>query len=203
MDRIYGFIKYPHDINLKQERKILAVCENSEDQIKAMNAGAWISGGKSIIKQIQDGEIKVDEFDYLVAHVDIIMELAKVRGLLKTKFPNKAKGNIGKDITSLVEKFIKGIEFVSVKHPVELDFQWIEIPIGELNMPIEHLEENFNFLLNTVYGYKPEGDTPGPFITRTLLYSRLSGEKISVSHWKYLPKQNEENEEDIEIEKVQ
>lgn len=195
MEKIHGFLKFPHDINIEQERKILAVCENADDQIKAMDAGAWLSGGKEIIKRIQDGELTIKDFDYLVAHVDIIMELAKVRGLLKTYFPNKSKGNIGKDMTFLVEKFVKGIEFASSKHPIELDFQWIEVPIGQLNMPIDHLENNFNYLLNAIYEYKPSGNIPGSFITRTLLFSRISGEKFSVSPWKYL--QEEEEEEKI------
>lgn len=40
----------------------------------------------------QNGELSLKDFNFVVAHPDILPELVLVRGLLKRKFPNQKSG---------------------------------------------------------------------------------------------------------------
>jgi hypothetical protein len=46
----------------------------------------------NIINAIEKGELKMDTVDYIVCHVDSVMDTLKLRGLLKKKMPDKKKG---------------------------------------------------------------------------------------------------------------
>ncbi len=41
----------------------------------------------------QDGALNAEDYDVIVAHPDILPELAPIRGLISKKFPNIKKGN--------------------------------------------------------------------------------------------------------------
>lgn len=43
--------------------------------------------------QILKGTFKTDDFDFAVAHLDIVNELKSLKTLLKRRFPNELNGN--------------------------------------------------------------------------------------------------------------
>ena len=62
------------------------------DQQKALDAGADVAGHANVITSIEKGELKMDTVDYLVCHVDSVVDTLKLRGLLKKKMPEKHRG---------------------------------------------------------------------------------------------------------------
>ncbi|XP_013781447.1 39S ribosomal protein L1, mitochondrial-like [Limulus polyphemus] len=186
LDNFTGTIKLPYELKMdNNKKKVLVFCKDSEDQTGALKAGAFMAGSSGVIKQIQTGELTVQDFDHVVAHIDMLAELGTIRGLLKKSFPNRNKGNLGTDIVPLVELFVQGVDYKSNKDEHELDFGWVDVPIGRLNMETNELQQNLFTVLNQVETHKPKG-VAAPFITRVLLFSEPSQEKFVIPHWEYL-----------------
>ncbi len=66
--------------------------QNLEDQQKAVDAGADVAGHLNVITAIEKGELKMDNVDYVVCHVDSLADTLKLRGLLKKNMPDRKKG---------------------------------------------------------------------------------------------------------------
>ncbi|XP_076317748.1 mitochondrial ribosomal protein L1 isoform X2 [Tachypleus tridentatus] len=185
LENFTGTVKIPYEFKMDNNKKVLVICNDQEDHVGALKAGAFKAGGSDVIKQIQTGELNVQDFDHVVAHTDMLAELGTIRGLMKKAFPNKTKGNLGTDIVPLVELFVQGIDYKSNRDEYELDFGWVDVPIGRLNMETNELQQNLYTVLNKVETHKPRGVT-APFITRVLLFSEPSMERFVIPHWKYL-----------------
>nr|CAH7757949.1 unnamed protein product [Callosobruchus chinensis] len=206
LDNFTRLVGIPHKFDHGEQRTVLAFCKTSEMQQSAMDAGAQLSGGTELIKQIQSGQLLIQDFNFIVAHPEILPELVALRGLLKRKFPNPKTGTLDVDLPGLVKKFLHGISYTAVKDEYEKDFGLIETVVGTLNMDTKHLEENYIALMKDVYSMKPK--RPGEFIRRCLLWSPPSQEKLKVEHESYLdiPKKqeiiDEANEEDRKEDRI-
>ncbi|XP_066142320.1 large ribosomal subunit protein uL1 [Euwallacea fornicatus] len=193
----------PHQFNHGDERSVIAFAKNIESQEKASKEGAQLSGGVDLIKQIQNGQVLLTDFQYIVAHPDIMPELVVLRGLMKKNFPNPKAGTLNTDIGKVVQRLLHGISYQAIKDEFEKDFGKIDAVLGTLNMDERYLEENFASLINDVYNQKPKRQ--GGFIMRCLLWSPPSQEKLKIGHEQYLEDKNELKEkelEDVEGERV-
>lgn len=188
MDEFSGILTYPHEFETAKKNRIIAICKESEDQMKATDAGAIYAGSTALIKQILSGTLAKEDFDYVICHPDMYKELNSLRGILKRKFPNTNNGLLRLDIDRAVATFLKGVEY-SLKHSaIEPDFGWVDVCIGRLNMPFEHIEENLKHALNTIEKvHKPAGTNHILFMIRTLLWCEKSRERLKIPHWEYLP----------------
>ena len=75
--------------------------ENRDCEI-AMENGATLVGGLDLIKNIQKGDVGLHEFKFILAHPNILTEVAVSRVL--------KDGTLGVNIKSMVDKFSSGIE---------------------------------------------------------------------------------------------
>jgi len=85
MDEFNGVITFPHEFEGYKKNKIVVVCKESEDQIKASEVGASFTGSTALIKQILSGVLSTEDFDYVICHPDMYKELNSLRGILKKK----------------------------------------------------------------------------------------------------------------------
>lgn len=187
MEDFSGIILYPHDFETGSTKRVIALCESSDDQYKASEVGAAYVGGTSIIQRIYRGEIRSDDYDFVVCHPNLLKDCNKLRGLLKRKFPNFGNGLLRIDVDEAVKEFTRCTEFSASTSKVEPDFGWIDIHFGRLNMSPMKLEENLRALLQSLEKKKPAGPKDTLFITRTLLWCSRSSEKFKIPHWEYLP----------------
>ncbi|CAH2008224.1 unnamed protein product [Acanthoscelides obtectus] len=196
LDNFTRIVATPHRFDHGEERAVIAFCKDPDLQQSAVEAGAQLSGGVELIKQIQNGQVSLQDFNFVVAHPEILPELVALRGLMKRKFPNPKAGTLDVDLATLVKKFMYGINYTAVKDEYEKDFGIIETVIGTLNMDAKHLEENYVALIKDVYTMKPR--RTGEFFRRCLLWSPPSQEKLKVDHESYLdiPKKQEVEEDD-------
>lgn len=171
-------IPYPYDHC--EERKIVAFCKTPELQKVAMDAGALLSGGTELIKSVQVGDISMHEYHYVVAHPDILPELVSIRGLMKKNFPSPRNGTLVGDIAKSVSRLSTGLSYSAQRDTYEEDYGWIDACLGTLDMPNEELQQNFKALLLDVNSVRPKRD--GPFITRCMLSSPPSVEKLQIDH---------------------
>ncbi|XP_029661895.1 uncharacterized protein LOC115234732 [Formica exsecta] len=195
----------PHSFDHGQSRKILAFCKTPEVQEIARAAGAQCAGGKELIKQIQNGEFALKEYDIIVSEPSILPDLLLIRGLMRKKFPGTKLGTLSSDMNMLVTKFLTGIKYTAKPHDFLKSYGTIDVTFGMLDMDTKQLEENFVAIIKDVNTAKPR--RPEPFITRIRISCAPATEMFKVDFEQYLSKDNtfkkgeEEEEDESENEK--
>lgn len=183
-DNFYRIAPIPHKFDHVEERTVMVFTKDVAKQEAARAAGAGMAGGVELIKDIQNGSIMLTDFQHFVAEPTILPELVSLRGLMKRKFPNPNAGTLDDDVTMVVERIVNGVNYSALKDEYEKDFGQVKTVIGNLNMEPHHLEANFISLIKDIHSVKPKRE--GPFITRCLLWSPPSNEKLKVDHKQYL-----------------
>nr|SVE77077.1 EOG090X089S [Daphnia lumholtzi]SVE78935.1 EOG090X089S [Daphnia lumholtzi] len=190
LDNFSRILLLPHSFEYQPVRKVLAFCKTQETQEDATKAGADAVGGLDLIKRIQSGEVPLSDYDYFVAHTNMIAEILSLRGLLKRKLPNIKNGSVGVDMPKMIQIFSRGIEFASTRDAYELDYGLVEVPFGRLTMPMEELEANFSAILKDIESCRPR--TSRSFITRCYVLSPPSPEYFVVKTEAYIKNKAED-----------
>lgn len=104
---------------------------NSKEIAKqAREAGATLVGGVDTIKDIQVGKVSLNDFQFVIAHPDILPELVAIRGLLKRKFPNPKTETLGLDVAEMVKRFLTGINYKAQRDTIQENFGTVETSVG-------------------------------------------------------------------------
>lgn len=127
------------------------------------------------------------DYQYIIAHPNILAELVALRGLLKRKFPNPKSETLGTNLTEMIQRFSNGISYAAAKDEHQQDFGLITTCIGTLSMDSKQLEENLQSLLVDINTMRPKRD--GRFITRVLLKSPPSREQLKIDPFVYVPEE--------------
>lgn len=142
-------------------------------------------GGIELIKDVTNGELLLTDYQYVIAHPNILPELVALRGLMKRKFPNPKAETLGANLTEMIRRFSDGISYSAAKDEHQQDFGLITASIGTIDMDVLHLEENLRSLLQDVNSVRPKRE--GRFITRVLLKSPPSREQLKIDAFQYVP----------------
>lgn len=201
LDNFSRILLLPYHFDLNPPRKVLAFCKTAETQEEALAGGAEAYGGVDLIKRIQSGEVSLTDYDYFVAHVNMMAEIVPIRGLMKRRFPALRNGTMGTNLAEMIERLSKGVEFSSTKDNYDLDYGSVSVPFGRLTMGTRELEENYVAILKDVETCR--GRSSGAFITRCFVVSPPSRERFVVDPDHYIGKkpapsltQNPDYEED-------
>ncbi|XP_065221538.1 uncharacterized protein mRpL1 [Planococcus citri] len=180
-------VNYPFPQN--DDRSILAFCKLREQMDDVTEAGATLAGGAEIIKQIKRGKIKLPDFQFVIAHPNIMSELISIRGLLRKKFPSIENGKLGVDLTQLVKDLRSGVKYEAKRDEFEMDYGYVDVAIGHVNMETAHLEDNFQKVIENI-------KTKGPkrkknmdnyrFVTRCFITAPDHTEKFKIAVEEYL-----------------
>jgi len=138
-----------------------------------------------LIKDITNGELLLSDYQYVIAHPNILAELVALRGLMKRKFPNPKSETLGTNLAEMIVKFSSGISYSAAKDEYQQNFGLITASVGTLDMDAQKLEENLKFLLQDVNTMRPKRE--GRFITRVLLKSPPSSEQLKIDPYVYVP----------------
>lgn len=168
-----------------EERTLLVFTKGLENIEEAKKAGATLAGDANLIKSIQNGDLALQDFQYVLAHSNMLPDLVHVRGLMKKKFPNPKLGTLGTDVIDMINRFMNGITYSVVKDENQKDFSQVSVQIGTLQMEIKHLEENLSSLLKDIDTMRPRRE--GKFITRILIKSPPSREEFKINSNHYVP----------------
>ncbi|XP_053945565.1 39S ribosomal protein L1, mitochondrial [Anastrepha ludens] len=186
VDNFQRMAMVPHKFDQGGElRKILVFAKGNEEISEARNAGATLVGGIELIKDISNSELLLTDYQYIIAHPNILPELVPLRGLMKRKFPNPRSETLGTNLAEMIERFSNGISYTATKDEHQQDFGVISTCIGTLDMETQKLEENLRSLLEDVDSVRPkrEGER---FITRVLLKSPPSSEQLKIDPYQYI-----------------
>ncbi|XP_044729005.1 50S ribosomal protein L1 [Chrysoperla carnea] len=198
IDNISRICPIPYPFQHGDDRTILVFAKGSELQDEAKKAGATLVGGSELIKDIQNGDLMLQEFQYTIAHPNILPELVSLRGLMKKRFPNPKNGTLGPDISNMIHNFLTGIKYNANKDEREQDYAAVNAVFGTLNMETIQLEENLIALLKDVDSAKPRRNNP--FITRCYLLSPPSREKFIINLEQYIDSSENTNKSSLSDE---
>uniref|UniRef100_A0A1L8DRJ6 Putative 50s ribosomal protein l1 n=1 Tax=Nyssomyia neivai TaxID=330878 RepID=A0A1L8DRJ6_9DIPT len=209
LENFHRLVKIEHNFDLGVDRKLLVFTKTKESAAEALAAGAAHAGGTELIKDVQNGDLLLSDYHYVLAHSEILPELVTLRGLMKKKFPAPKNGSLGSDIPEMVKHFKNGIEYSAIRDENQLDFGLVTTSIGTLNMDIDQLEKNLINILRDIDSMRPKRD--GKFISRVLLKSAPSSEQFKIDPFlyinevleKYSAKVDNETNEEEEVQAVQ
>lgn len=190
VDTFHRMASVQHKFNHGEERSILAFVKGQENVEIARKAGATMVGGSELVKQIQNGDMVLADYQYIVAHPSVLPEMVPIRGLMKKKFPNPKNGTLGADMKEMIERFMNGIQYSGKRDDNQQDFGLVTTAFGTLDMDPKHLEENLVALLKDIDMIRPK--RAGKFITRVLLKSPPSPEAIKIDPFNYIPEGQKE-----------
>ncbi|XP_050437374.1 50S ribosomal protein L1 [Adelges cooleyi] len=194
-------IGLPHPYDHGEDRTILAFCQSAEMMEEARSAGAMLVGGKDVIKQIERGLIMLPDFQYVLAHPDILTELSAIRGLLRRRYPTLQNGALTLDLIAMIKHYIKGVRYNMTVDPYDEALGVVDMTIGQISDDIKHLEDNFKTLFNDVMTKAPKRNEPTPFITRCLAQTPSSIEKFNIDLSAYsVDKEDDETDSDSDDE---
>ncbi|XP_004523172.1 39S ribosomal protein L1, mitochondrial [Ceratitis capitata] len=186
VDNFQRMAMIPHKFDHGEERKILVFTKGNEEISEARQAGASLVGGIELIKDITNGELLLSDYQFVIAHPNILPELIALRGLMKRKFPNPRSETLGTNLAEMIERFSNGISYTATKDEHQQDFGFISTSVGTLDMDTTKLEENLRSLLNDVNSVRPKREGEH-FIKRVLLKSPPSSERLKIDAFKYIP----------------
>lgn len=184
VDNFFRMAPINYKFDHGQERKILVFTKGQETIDAARNAGATLAGGADLIKQIQNGDLNLQEYDHIIANTNILPEIVNLRGLMKKKFPNVKNGTLGVNVDQMVTRAMIGIQYSAMKDEYQKNFGLVTTQIGTLTMPVEHLEDNLKNLLIDIDTMRPKRE--GKFISRVLLKSPPSCELLKIDPFLYV-----------------
>ncbi|XP_059170089.1 large ribosomal subunit protein uL1m-like isoform X2 [Physella acuta] len=151
-------------------------------------------------KKITTGVLKATDFKHVLCTTDCGTEILPLRNYLRDTFPQKAKGTLGSDLQAMWDKFFYGYTVESQK--VTESLGQLQVPLGLIEQPVEHLVENFQVYIEEVSKHK--SIALGPFITSMSLVAPPSPEEIALRVEDYAPGyKNEEvdsDEEEMSVE---
>lgn len=130
LDNFQKMAMIPHKFDHGEERTILVFAKGQDILTEASEAGATLVGGTEILKDIQNGDLSLNEYQYCIAHSNILPELVSLRGLMKKKFPNPKSGTLGTNISEMVKTFVNGIQYSAIKDENQKNFGVIKTSVG-------------------------------------------------------------------------
>lgn len=171
-EQIRGAMVLPHGTGKTQRVLVFA----KGDKVKeAEAAGADYVGDEELIKKISEGWF---DFDIIVATPDMMAEVGKLGRVLGPKglMPNPRTGTV----TFEVEKAVNDIKAGQVEYRVDSDSN-LHVPIGKISFDNEKLIENFEALIRTIIGAKPQA-SKGTYMRNAAITSTMGpGIKIDAS----------------------
>lgn len=153
----------PHSFDDGKENRVLVFCRTPEEKEAALEAGAEYAGGAELVKSVENGDVRREDWEHLCCTMDFIPELSKIRKLLKDDFPNKTREQLGTDVVALTNHFVKGQTYMSVKFGDATGE--MRVTLGRLSMSTEQLVDNFKAFIENISENQRKG-SPGQFITQ-------------------------------------
>lgn len=177
----------PHYFEIGKKRVVMAFTQNPDAQMAAREAGADFVGGTEVIRKIKRGEMKVDEVDCFVANLDIVNELAGIRGILNDKLPTQGNGLLGLDVIPLVKHYSRAVTFGVKQDEDHPEWGVCQVAIGRLSMSDEELAENASSIIKRLSNRRPLALSLGHFIHRAAFVSAEHRTHVAWAHELYSP----------------
>ena len=172
----------PHYFDDGTVHRLLVFCKSPEDKTLASSLGAEFVGGLELVKAMQKGEIKHDDFDHCLCTPDMYRDISNLRKHLRERFPHPNAGSVG-DIQAMFKIFTEGKTYDS--HAVEEKVGKVEAQFATLNMSDNQIVENFEKVIEEISSLKSAN--LGQFITKCTMECPPSRELFHIHEEELLP----------------
>ncbi len=159
-----GSIVLPHGIGKTKKICVLAKGAHAEE---AKKAGADFVGEQDLIDKMANENWF--DFDVIVATPEMMPSLGKIGKILGPKglMPNPKTGTVTTNVAQTVEDIKKGmIEYRADSYGI------IHTSVGKVSFDSKKLEENIEYLMNTIIKAKPT-TVKGNYITSIVISSTM------------------------------
>lgn len=158
-----GSVFLPHPL---KQGSMLVFSLNEEALEQAKKKGASKTGGTSLIKEIQAGEVKLDDFTHSFATPDIMSELGPIARILgpRNLMPSPKKGTVSENIAALIEGNLGSLPFKQKE-------RHLAIPIGRCDFTDKQILENIKAASDAIYDSQPVGTKKPNLIGQACLSS--------------------------------
>lgn len=85
------------------------------------------------MKTALKGNVRFSEYQYILAHPDIMPEMLALRGLLKARFPSAKGETLSVDLFSMVKKFLSGLIIHGKRDEMQENFGLVNTCIGNVS----------------------------------------------------------------------
>lgn len=75
----------------------------------------------------------MSDYQFVLAHPNIMPDMVSVRGLMKRKFPNPKTGTLGVDLSEMVRQHLTGVQYHAIKDDYQQNFGKISTSIGTVS----------------------------------------------------------------------
>ncbi len=154
-------------------RSVKVACiAKGEAAVEAEQAGADVVGAEDLIEKIEQGW---EDFDVLVAHVDMMRAVGRLGRRLGPRMPNKKSGTATDDVGQAIREIKAGkVEF-------RVDRQGnLHCLLGKLSFDTDKLIENFKELYQAILDARPP-TLKGAYVRQLYLSSTMGpGLKIDL-----------------------
>jgi len=176
--------KSPH--TTCEPRDVAVIVKNVELQSQMEERGARYVGGEELILKLKNGLIQKDsDYDYLIAHMDIIQELGS---LLKKKhaylMPTEKDGTLGVNLLEMFDLHQNGY-LLNVKSNGDDPMKGsVTFSLGKLSHSLSQMHANLDVIMKILRIKRPANLTPkrGVFITGATIRCPPNSEVFS---WDY------------------
>lgn len=149
-------------------RDVAVIVKNTDLQLAMEAKGARYVGGEDLILKLKNGLILQDsDYDYLIAHMDIVQELgAQLKKKHAHLMPTEKAGTLGVDLHAMLDLHQRGY-LLKVKSGQDPMTGSVAFSLGKLSHSIEQIRENLDVVMKILRNRRPANLTPkrGLFIT--------------------------------------
>lgn len=168
-ENVRGTVTLPHGTG-KVPR--VACFAKGEAAVEAEQAGADVVGAEDLIERIEGGW---EEFDILVAHVDMMRAVGRLGRKLGPRMPNKKSGTATEDVGQAIREIKAG----KVEYRVDRQSN-LNCLLGKVSFDTDKLLANFSTLYGAIWDAKPAG-LKGTYVRRLYLATTMGpGLKIDL-----------------------
>ncbi|CAH8601947.1 unnamed protein product [Schistosoma bovis] len=144
----------PNILDFMPARRVLVICQNSDDREAYLTAGAYDAGGSALIQRISQGHYHWGEYDTVVAHQSWESQVTKLRHILKERLPTIKNGRFGEDMMELMSIHSNSIQLESTSIDGVPEIGLLDIILGQLSWDFNRLEENLRSYLECIESQK-------------------------------------------------
>jgi len=144
---ISGWAQLPHGAGFKN--RILAFVPPEQSKA-ASDAGAFMVGGRELVEQIEAGhDISVIDSAVATPEFDKLFERLTKHSVFKRIRPVLKNGTLTENVPEVVNRLANSF-YYSTNRNAQL-----ELPVGKLSFPLEHIQENVQHILLEIANKRP------------------------------------------------
>lgn len=140
---------FPHPFEVELPRRCLVICKTEEEALTALRLGAVFAGDETLAHRLdrKKGDITANDYDIVLCTNEMQEALFNYRSLLKNKYPSEETFSLDNDVEKMMLKQKESVSFTCKK---EGSLGRIQIPIGQLNLEIDQITENYDFFFSNL-----------------------------------------------------